>query len=422
MIPKSMQLNAGREASETAAEARSWLDLDRVRLYSAVMLVLVGILLLAWAWESRGFTATHVARPGADFSVFWGASYLALHEGPLQAYDVGRLTAVIAEYGTLESGSSLVLPWLYPPTFLLAVMPLSLLPLAFSYLAFLVATGYVYLRAVGLVLGAGSIWQRGAWLPVVASPATIIAAVMGQNALLTAGLAALAVHWLGKRPVLAGIALGLLAIKPQLAALFPLVLILTRQWKAFAAAAVTALLFAAISVAVCGWDTVPAFLDNMHWVRNRYLEDGVAGWYGMPTMISAARLAGASATTAYLLHAVFALAAVGLLAYVWLRSEDSGLRAAALAVATLLAIPYLRDYELTWLGIAIAGVVGDGLRHGLSGGERVVLLLAWLLPLFEHANPLFKLPQLGPLLLIAMMLLIVRRVAVRVAGDRHARR
>lgn len=416
---KSVRLQAKNDALAHAARtgaAGGWLDLDRVRVYSAALLVLFAALLITWGWVSKGFTDATISRPGSDFSVFWGASHLALTQGPLHAYDVGQLTAVIAQYGTLGQGSTVVLPWLYPPTFLLMVLPFSLLPLGLSYLLFLLATGAIYLRSVAALLGTGPLWRQGLWLPVIASPATIIAAVMGQNSLLTAGLAAFAVYWVEKRPVLAGVLIGVLAIKPQLAMLFPLALIAARAWKTFASAALTAVLFAAASVAVCGWETVPAFLENAQWARAHYMEGGITAWRGMPTPLAAARLGGVSIGGAYVVQALVALGGVAALVYVWHRTRetrDFGLCAGVLVIATMLATPYLRDYELTWLGIAIAGVVGDGIRHGLSRGERVLLVLAWLLPLFEHANPFLKLPQFGPLILIAMLLLIVRRVAGR---------
>lgn len=419
MNQKSVRLPTKSDAPARAGVAGGWLDLDRVRVYSAALLVLFAALLISWGWVSKGFTDATISRPGSDFSVFWGASHLALTQGPLHAYDVGQLTAVIAQYGTLGKDSTVVLPWLYPPTFLLMVLPFSLLPLAQSYLLFLLVTGAIYLRSVAALLGTQTFWRQGLWLPVVASPATIIAAVMGQNSLLTAGLAAFAVYWVEKRPVLAGVLIGMLAIKPQLAMLFPLALIAARAWKTFASAALTAVLFAAASVAVCGWQTVPAFLENAQWARTHYMEGGITAWYGMPTPLAAVRLVGMSITSAYVVQALVALGGAAALVYVWHRTRhmggrpDFGLRAGALVIATMLATPYLRDYELTWLGIAIAGVVGDGIRHGLSRGERVLLVLAWLLPLFEHANPFLKLPQFGPLILMAMLLLIVRRVAGR---------
>ncbi|POP04539.1 hypothetical protein, partial [Salmonella enterica] len=98
--------------------------------------------------------------------------------------------------------------------------------------------------------------------------------------------------------------------------------------------------------------------------------------------------------------------------YVWRRISDNGLRIAMLATATMLTSPYLRAYELTWLLVAVAGVVSHGTRFGLSGRERFVLVLAWLLPLFEFVNPLCKLPQIGPLVFVAMAVLVVRRATM----------
>ncbi|GCB04057.1 glycosyltransferase family 87 protein [Ralstonia sp. SET104] len=426
MSQRSVRLPAtGSAAAVRAAGADAaghWIDVARVRAYSGAVLVLFCALLLGWAWTSKGFTDVTMARPGTDFSAFWGASHLALTQGPLQAYDVRQLTAVIAEHGTLGKGAELILPWLYPPTFLLMVLPLSLLPLTLSYLLFLAGTGFVYFRSIGVLVGAQRPWRQGLWLPVLAAPATLITILAGQNALLTAGVAGAAVYHLNKRPVLAGVLIGLLAIKPQLAVLFPLALVISRAWKALAAALLTALVFAGISVLVCGWRTVPAFIANAQWVRASFIEGGANLWWGMPTPIAAARLAGASVTGAYVVQALIALTMAGAMAYVWRRTPAFALRAAALAIATLTVSPYLRDYELTWLGIAIAGVVGDGMRdeggngsgNGLSSGERGLLVVAWLLPLYEHANPYLKLPQIGPLVLMAMMALVLRRAATRV--------
>ncbi|MFS2107455.1 glycosyltransferase family 87 protein [Ralstonia sp. Ralssp135] len=423
MSQRSVRLPATRSAAAairaTGEDAAGhWIDLARVRAYSGALLVLFCVLLLGWAWTSNGFTDVTMARPGTDFSAFWGASYLALTQGPLQAYDVHQLTAVIAEHGTLGRGAELILPWLYPPTFLLMVLPLSLLPLTLSYLLFLAGTGLVYFKSIAKLTGAQHPWRQGLWLPVLAAPATLITILAGQNALLTAGVAGAAVYHLNKRPVLAGVLIGLLAIKPQLAVLFPLALVISRAWKALASALLTTVAFASVSVLVCGWRTVPAFLANAQWVRASFVEGGANLWWGMPTPIAAARLAGATVTGAYAVQVLTALAMAAAMAYVWRRTTASELRAAALAIATLMVSPYLRDYELTWLGLAIAGLVGDGVRdgsgNGLSSGERAALVVAWLLPIYEHANPYLKLPQIGPLVLIAMMALVVRRVATRV--------
>ena len=170
-------------------------------------------------------------------------------------------------------------------------------------------------------------------------------------------------------------------------------------------------MFLLLSVAVCGWETIPAFVHNARWAQFHLLENGGIGWHVMPTVLAAARLLGISVEHAYALHlGVAGLAAIALL-YVWLRTADAGLRIAMLALATVLSSPYVRAYELTWLGMAIAGYVGYGIRHGLSRGERTVLAAGWLLPLFEFVNPLLHLPQIGPVVLLAVVVIVVGRAA-----------
>lgn len=405
-------------AQKTGARA-VWLGLERVRVYSGAVLLLFVVLMLTWAWYSNGFTDGNVSRPGTDFAVFWSASYLALSEGPVHAYDLAKHLEVMRAYGPLTPESETILPWLYPPTFLLMALPLALLPLAFSYVLFLLGSVIAYLRVIGSLLGVGPISRRGLWLPVIASPAVLVAAILGQNSLLTAALAGGAVALVVKRPVLAGVLMGLLAIKPQLALLMPVALIAGRHGRALASTAATVVLFVAASVAVCGWDTIPAFLQSSAWARDNLMEGTPSGWYGMPSVLSAVQLMGLTPSAAYAVQGLSALAASAAVAYVWSHTREAPLRAAVLAAAALLATPYVRHYELTWMGIVVAGLVADGLRHGgPSGREQLLFVAAWLLPLFESANPLLGLPQVGPLVSALLMLNAVRRTAARHAATK----
>lgn len=390
--------------------AQPWLTAERAISSGTIMLILFVTFFVLGAIATHGFTSKNMTGPGSDFSVFWSASHLTLTHGPIHAYDTTELMRVVGQYGTVDTSTNVLMPWLYPSTFLMVVVPLALLPFWPSYVLFVVATGLVYVKVIGWLLGVGSVWRRGVWMPIVASPAVFVSVLMGQNSMLTAALAGAGVYLLDKRPVLAGIAIGLLAIKPQLAILFPLVLLTTRAWKTFASAALTGTALTIISLAVCGWETIPAFLHNARWAQVHLVENGGVAWQVMPTMLAAARSLGLSVTQAYALHMVVGGLSVGALLYVWLRTTDAGLRVAMLALATILTSPYLRAYELTWLGLAIASYVGYGVHHGLSRGERSVLAAAWLLALFEFINPVLHLPQIGPIVLLAVVFMTLRRV------------
>src|SRR5205085_1838973 len=58
--------------------------------------------------------------------------------------------------------------------------------------------------------------------------------------------------WLDRRPIAAGILIGLLTLKPQLGILFPVMLIASARWRVFASATITALALAAATALVFG--------------------------------------------------------------------------------------------------------------------------------------------------------------------------
>ena len=388
-----------------------WMRRDRIVVYSVAALLLHAAILGLWAWSSNGFTSHGGYRPGTDFSVFWVASHVILHGSPVQVYDYvvfGKFErTLLAGY---QNGG--FLPWLYPPMFLLLVTPLALLPFWAAYFGFVIARVAIFVTAVlrvsGLDTALGN--RKLATLVAVAMPCVFVCAVFGQNSLLTAALAAFAVCCVDRKPVLAGFLIGLLVVKPQMAMLFPLVLIAARAWRVMAVAALTAALLTALSLLVCGPQSLHLFFVSADLARTITLENGLRFWMASPTPFAAFRLAGIDLTPAYLAQVCVALVAAAAACHVWWRTHDAGARTAVLAVATLIANPYVWHYELTWLGLAVACMAVSGLRRGWLRGEQTVLLLAWLLPLYEFFNRAMQWPQIGPVVLLLMLLLIVRGV------------
>lgn len=398
----------GRKCPQSSAH---WIGLARIRFYSIVMLASFVVFVAAWGWATNGFTRIGGAGPGIDFTVFWSASYLALSGAARDVYVYEALAPVMSAFGSLPAGSSVYMPWLYPPTFLLVILPLALLPFWVSYFLFAVGTACLYVASMLRMLGVASGWKAGVWLPVVAYPGLLMTVLFGQNSLLTASLATLSMYWLERRPVFAGICIGLLCIKPQLALLFPIALIAARAWKTLASSVITVVALLGASVAAFGWETVPGFLGVAEMARERLIEQGLDGWQTSPTAFAAMRLAGGGIAQAYLVQGMVALSSICALLYVWLRKTPVALRVAMLATASMLTTPYLRGYELTWLGIAIVCIVSDCLRRGWLRGERELLVIAWLLPMYELLNPFMMLPQIGPVILILVAGAILRRAA-----------
>ncbi|AHI76805.1 glycosyltransferase family 87 protein [Burkholderia thailandensis] len=388
-----------------------WLTGDRVLAYGGATLILSIALLGAWGWATSGFTANTTVRPGIDFTVFWSGSHAMLHGAPATVYDYPAFSrAEAAQLGAYVNRS--FLPWVYPPTLLVLVTPLALLPYVPSLLLFCALGLVAYAKSVGALCGLRDRLMKprlASSFVILSFPGVLVASVIGQNALLTAACAALAIRLLAKRPALAGLCISLLAVKPQMALLFPLLLVATRAWRACFAAAAGTLVFAAASVAICGIASVPAFLSGATMLRELVLEQGTQYWLASPAPFSAMRLAGASLHAAYAVQIGVGVLAAAAALEVWLRTSDTRLRAAAFAVATLLATPYLWHYELAWLGIALFGVLACALDTGWLPGEQPVFVAGWLLPFFEFFNRAARFPQFGPVVLLAVLLIVVRR-------------
>jgi alpha-1,2-mannosyltransferase len=391
---------------------RSILTAERAALYSVAMLVLYAVFFAVWVRVSDGFTAGDLPKPGVDFSVFWSASHAMLNGPAWQVYDYSHFERI--QNALFHYPRGRFLPWLYPPTFLLLVRPLALVPPVVAYFLFIGVSallfGFATLAVSRLASSIGG--SRRAWLVVAASPCVFVAAVVGQNSLLTAALAALAVHWLARHPARAGLCIGLLAIKPQLAVLFPFVLIAARAWRVFGFAAITAVLFGTLSVLASGTQSLPLFLAGTKLAREIVLEHGLDYWIASPTPFAVFRQAGVSVGAAYVAEACVALIAIAAACRVWRLTHDVRLRAASLSIATLIANPYVWHYELAWSGIAIVCLTAIGLDKGWRRGEQPLLVLAWLLPLYEYFNRLIQGPQIGAVILLLMLLMTLRRARI----------
>src|SRR5205823_3929319 len=80
---------------------------------------------------------------------------------------------------------------------------------------------------------------------------------------------------------------------------------------------------------------------------------------------------------------------------VWRCRVPHELKAAVLAAASLLTTPYFLWYDLISFGVPAAFFIRFGLMHGFLAGERIALLLCFLLSLAAPNEP-----WVGPTVLI----------------------
>lgn len=380
--------------------------LDRARLrriaviYLAVSLVSFAVLV----FSSDGIKDP-LGRPlGTDFMAFYAAGTVALEHGGAAAFDGETLYAAHQEILGEEEPS--FWPYLYPPAFLFAAMALASVPYVAGWLGWMAATLVAYLAAMRAIAPGGF-----ATLLAVALPAVYANFLHGQNGFLIAALFAAALHFLaGGRSVLAGVAFGLLAIKPQYGLLIPVALAASGNWRAFAAAAFVAAAQIAAPTLVFGPEIWSGFYETMRQARLEVMEAGAIGFEKIQSVFAQARFLGASPALAYALQGATTLALAAFVYRLWRGPARAEIKGAGLIVAAALATPYAVDYDLVVLAPAMALLIRDGLARGFGPYEKTILLFAAFAPAI--ARPIGSAVHISMgLAALVLLIAIVRRRA-----------
>jgi len=296
----------------------------------------------------HGWILDKAGRPiVTDFLEVWVAGRTALTGAAASAYDpVLHHAAQAAAVGHAFHG---YLWWHYPPIVLFLAAILALLPYMPSFLIWVAGTLALYAATIATIAR-----TRFAGLLACAIPPVLANAMTGQNGFLTAALIGLALLNLEARPLVAGLFVGLLTYKPQFGILFPLILAVSGNWKAFCSATIVALAAVLAPCAVFGSETLRAFLHYLPQANDSLLVHGAAGWNKLQTFYGFLRWLGIgnlAASAAQAMVSISAAAATGLL---WRTRVPFELKAAAFATAVLFSTPYTYMYDLPILAVAFS--------------------------------------------------------------------
>nr|WP_175800148.1 glycosyltransferase family 87 protein [Burkholderia anthina] len=382
-----------------------WLTRERVLLYAGGALM-IELLSIAIALFRLSRSHTGVLEPlSQDFSPIWSAARLAAHGHAIDAWHFPTLFAIEKLAVPTMNVAHGTLPWLYPPTMLLFVLPLGWLPYLVALVLWLAATYVLFAVTIR-----ATVQRDAALLCALAFPAAFLTLIVGQTSLFTATLAGVGLLVLNRRPVVAGICFGMLTMKPQLAILLPLALLCAGQWRALAAWAATIAGSVALSTLVFG---IGAWVAFAHGIHDAYhvVGTGQAKLARMPTLFALATMAGWPATVARALQLLSTALAAGAVVYAWRGACSYALRAATVACACLLVSPYLYDYDLTWYGLVIAWYARYAWTHGWRRFDREWLMLMWAMPLAGLALVPHLAFQFMPLVTLASLALLVSRIA-----------
>lgn len=396
-----------------------WLTRDRIKTVAGTVIFFTVVVLAGLFVTAQG-NVDVLQRPlGTDFASFYTAGRDVLAGHPGAPYDAAL------QYAHEQAAFGKHTPfynWPYPPFFLLVAAALALLPYAFALLVWQGATLALYLYAIAGITRAIRTPETGLlWLLVALGfPAVFVNLGHGQNGFLSTALIGLALLHLDKRPWLAGILFGLLAYKPQLGVMVPIVLLATGRWRTLAGAALTVLALSLTVAAVLGTEVFKVFLAATPALRITMLDSGGPGWAKIQTVFAWVRLWGGSLELAYFIQSAVTLTLAGMLILLWRGPSRFAWKAAGLAVATIVAAPFSLDYDMTVLAVAIAFLVADGFEFGFARWEKTLLAALWLVPLVARIAALDADIPLGAIVVLTTFAFIVRRAPSITPVDRMA--
>ena len=328
----------------------------RTRLWAAGGLW--GGILLA-AFDVYAAVVTYIPQYAVrnDFRLMYGAALAGLRDGYPHLYDLAAQKAAVEGLGPGFYWS----PFLNPAPLAWLATPFILLPFGIA----------IWLWTAVLVGAAALAWWLAAPGSGVARYAhlalflglfpTAFGLMVGQPAALVAAAVALT-WWLASRrhDVAAGLVLSVIVIKPQLALLVPVCLLVAGRTRLFVAWAVAVGVMAAITLVMLGGEGVQRYRDVLalaaQWdITRRY---AVAGPLGLGPQTYAVQAV------------VLAVAAAG----AWRqRGADLGYPIATGLVASLLFTPYVGFQDFAMLVLAGWLVV----RAGATAPQVVILVLGY---------------------------------------------
>jgi hypothetical protein len=300
---------------------------------------------------------------GPDFLQFYTMGSLASQGRATDIYDFEAFHR--AQVALVPESGPELYPPVYPPHAALVFAPFSTLPYRGALLVWTLITLVAYAAII-----------RSAWRPVAAfvpDKSLVVAAAAafppfwycvlhGQATILV-----LAAFWSGWRALergrrlLAGMAFGLLLLKPQFALPLAVVVLACRQWAMLAGAVASIAIQVGVVVLVLGWAAIeayarfiPAMLANANLLEPKpFLSHSLRAvtrlapdWLGMPLWLA--------------LSALVLVQVVG----VWRSQAPLRVRVGTMMIASVLVSPHLIVYDATILALPLLWLAAYARERG----------------------------------------------------------
>lgn len=378
------QISSGRRADRStvrtlalasSAETKHPADTEYLRallvlggsLFALTLLAYVWT--VAWTWPFPRDKATLVL--GRDFLNLWMYGRAALFEAdPARFYDIVTYNDALARLvGAGYPGQN----WPNPPTALVVMAPFGLLPYFPALAAWFAIGGLAFYLA-----GRRELADLRTLAVIGVSPAALFCLMSGQSSYLTTAALLAIFALLDRRPVIAGILIGLLTVKPQLGILFPFALAASGRWRVFAAAGASALLLFAFSILLGGLEAWHDYIVKALPLQREVLGDaaGTAVPFQPTIFMNLRGLLGNQISE--MIQFAFTIASIAAVtaAFRYRSNGDPRLLQALFFACTAYASPYMGAYDLLPLTFAAVALLAEGKLDRL--GRRLAQLVFWM--------------------------------------------
>ncbi len=366
-----------------------------VFLLSLTTAVLIALPLLLQAYMPAAWpldVAEHAV--GRDFVNIWAAGRLILE---------GKSTALFDVQGYIRELHRVFHPalaphyWSYPPTNFFLAVPFALPPYALALIAWTVAGLAAILWATRIGLAPDE--RTAVTVLMLIAPATFTNIICGQNGFLTGAALAGTFLLLASHPLLAGVLVGLLSLKPHLAIVAMPALVALGAWRTILAAGLTAVGLVLASLLVFGQAPWTGFLAVT--VPNQGLM--LANFQGFFTTMlvspyATLRHLGLAHGMAMMLQAAIAVGTIAVVMLAVRRTQDATERLGLVVAGTFVASPYALTYDLPVVALVVARL-GVMRQAPWTPEQGMLYTLLLMLPLASPMLVRLGLPVAGPLMM-----------------------
>ena len=344
-------------------------------------------------------TSSHIF--GIDFAALYAAAFFTASGQPELVYHLAEHHAFMEE---LYWQTVPLIPYFYGPYTLLLFWPLSYLPYWWSLgvwqglqMGFYLVLVYKSFRRPRIVVLA------------LCFPAVFLNVYWGQNALFSTALLLGCIYFIDRNEILAGICLGILCYKPQLAIMCIVAVVANRKYRCLAMVVVVSGVAALSSFLLWGAPVWIAYLDAISKFADISLLDGWKLTAAVqPTLYSALRLAGVSMIEAQCLQYLCSVLLAGLVFWVWRRrSSNDALSIAILGFATMLGLSYYIQYDML---LAMVPLLYYQKAVEFPGGADYLLCgILWVLPVLSWLLVGLSSMQIAPVVFLMALLRCLER-------------